>query len=105
MSRRSQLDSESSRKLQLEPESSRKLQLEPESSRKLQLEPDSSRKLQVELSPKKSILKASPAKKTGSTARANLMAKDDKKIQFDLNETMKLFSEVTILNKLFGLKW
>ncbi len=54
------------------------------------------------LSPKKSILKASPANKpvanpttsTTSNARANLMAKDDKKIHFDLNENLELHSEV-----------
>ena len=64
-----------------------------------------SRKSQSDgLSPKKSILKPSPAKPaanpttttttTTSNARANLMAKDDKKIHFDLNENLELHSEV-----------
>jgi hypothetical protein len=59
------------------------------------------------LSPKKSILKASPTTKpvanpttTTSNARANLMAKDDKKIHFDLNENLELHSEVWLTNNL-----
>ena len=93
MSRRSQLESESFRKLPVKSESSPNLQ---------QLEAESSRKLhQLELSPKKSILKAAP--KTTSNARANLMAKDDKKIHFDLNENMQLCSEVTLIT-ILGIK-
>ena len=54
------------------------------------------------MSPKKSILKAAP--KTTSNARANLMAKDDKKIHFDLNENMQLCSEVTLIT-ILGIKY
>ena len=68
------------------------------------------------MSPKKSILKPTPqstttaaltsktptsfttggSKAPTSNARLNLMAKDDKKIHFDLNESLEIASEVTI---------
>ena len=70
------------------------------------------------MSPKKSILKpttqstttataalnsktptpftAGGSKAPTSNARLNLMAKDDKKIHFDLNESLEIASEVTI---------
>ena len=74
-----------------------------------------SRKSQLDLSSKKSILKPTPQSTTAtaaltsktpfttggskaptSNARLNLMAKDDKKIHFDLNESLEIASEVTI---------
>ena len=91
-------------------EISRRSFSETDLSRKNVPEPETVRKNQLDLSPKKSILKTSPSKQQqrqqqqpqqqSANARANLRAKDDKKIHFDLNENLQLYSEVSLV--LFG---
>ena len=85
-------------------EISRRSFSETDLSRKNVPEPETVRKNQLDLSPKKSILKTSPSKPQqqqqqhqSANARANLRAKDDKKIHFDLNENLQLYSEVSLV--------
>ena len=111
-------DSEMSRKSFSETDLTRKFR--PDSTGEYQPDNnsrDSTPKSRLDLSPKKSILKTSPSKqqqqqqqqhqrpkqqqaqeKQLATAknnnRANLIAKDDRKIHFNLNENLQLYSEV-----------